>query len=251
MRTLFIARSHLTAILCVLHLWAKASNPVGIFNGSFEDGLNGWELNWEGLEVYPGDYAGQPPPPEYPYPGCTVPSNTMFTYNTPVSAMAREGQRILQLDVSDDGSAVWQMPDGRTYFFVAAEALTFSQTFEAAAGASVTGRAAYWTRCPLRMPGDPVHGDASILVDGIEVWHASPLTLEPPEVTGGAQDSGWDQWIHPLTGEGEHTITIRIAQGCQDTSRASFDAITLVPEPTTLSLLSLGSLVLAIRSRRR
>jgi len=248
-----VALMGLLALLCVSRSPASANTRSTIINGSFEDGLNGWDLDWEGLWVS-HETAERA---DYPYPGSSIPPGNRFGYGVPFpTPSARDGDHLYGITVRDNGPEPrWTMPDGHTYSFVNALSLTLHQTFHATAGTTITGWAYFGTGCPNHEAADEAHGASTIAIGGVKVWHASPLTLAPPPA-GYDPDEGdyrygeWDQWFYEFPADGDYELRFQTEFGCEYTSTLAVDAISIIPEPNTLALLGLGGCAMEMARRR-
>jgi hypothetical protein len=221
----------------LLLLIAPAANAA-VINGSFEDGLTGWTVISDDNYIGTGDRFFFTPV-TYAYPQSTVGLSSFFTASTVPDP---RGQ-ILQC-ITEEGYATisWTMPSGVTYSRFGAP-YSVIQTVYAQAGAVISG----WANYLSDEGAGP--GQASVLINGHEVWAASDAQIGRPFTF-----LGWQHWSYIVPQDGDFAISLHVnSSGNWPWSAAYFDDIelTAVPEQATFMVGAFSILLVGLDAGRR
>ena len=208
---------------------------AGVMNGSFETGdLSGWStLGSTSTVTGLGDYS----PTDGAYAGLLDTSGTASSASIESALGLASGDLgTLASGNGTSGSLVYQ-------------------SFYASAGTVISFDYLFATN---ELPGpNNIYNDfafASILVDSVltDIASVTSTVLTSPSTSGYFADSGWLTFDHTLSVSGLVTLGIGILDGDDliVDSGLMIDNIKAVPEPSTLALLFLGLLGLALRQRR-
>lgn len=221
----FTRLNPLLALLVALPMAQVAAVPL--INGSFEDGLTGWELSVGGrFHIF--QYASPPYDPIDPFDVPFV-KNTLEAQVTPSSSYGViDGSRagvINNIQSKFEHAIIG--PDGRPARWVEhSYTLLLSQTFDVPEGGIISGWGRLWTE-----DFPPYNSDkAFVTIDGVEVWKNSVEDVVKNYI--GAPTLGpWEQWSATL-GPGQHTIALGVSGDTEKYSTGFFDAIRVsaVPE---------------------
>jgi hypothetical protein len=222
-----------------------AAGPIGLTNGSFENGTTGWTVSIPtGLsEVHPG-----------PQPAGTI--DILNSYSTPwylppVQTLSPTDGSAFALIGSQEAGAFFG------YGIQGPFDIELTQTISLAAGERLSGDAFFYN-------GDYVAQEQA----WVRIFDASGTLVATPWFdTSGADDnntrdgyplsattyqtaSDWIQWSWQAGTGGEYTIALGVTTIGDNywASYAGFDGVT--PEPTSGSLLFLGGLFAAYRRSR-
>lgn len=202
--------------------------------------IQSWNVQWHDLIV--SDPNGGPIPIPYPFADASVPFPTIGPLT---SRIGSDSVEFMATDPDSGPRLRWIGPDGRDYLYLYARGLSLVHTLHASAGTLISGRALYETRCPNDnvWPADEEHGASSVRINGLAVWNASPLTLDPPSDGFGLRSSGWQNWSFLVPEDGTYTLSLDIwSPGCQYEEWVRFESIRTPDDGSLLLLFGVGAL---------
>lgn len=224
-------------------------NPL--INGSFEDGLAGWDLSVSGFGVHNPFYVDSPPHPAIDLWSVPFIRDTLASQ---VEAATRfnpvDGAKAGLIDnVQRPLVHFFTLPDGRPGGWQQVSyTLSLSQTFDLPDGGTISGWSRFWTADWLPFDND----FASVTVNGTEVWKNSVAHVVG--ILPGVGGIGpWEPWSTTV-GPGQYTISLNVGGDDQAGAVGVFDAIRVgaVPDAgSTVALLALSLLGIITLPRAR
>lgn len=266
----------LSALVVLSQLLTNTSQASYIVNGSFENGIDGWNIFAEGgvflseNEPYDQLYTFEHPLKNLDqiYYGASIndPSGYGKIERIETSPTTLPGAIGSMLDLSGFGSETFwfEAPDGTGWTFVPDAHYAFepyihlglTQTLDLQAGQIVSGWSRFFTSDYANFDYDR----AFVTIGDEEVWENSVL-----DVWKGWDDQNlrrysegeWSQWSWQAPADGSYLLSLKITTDDQEGSWSNFDNITVsgpqpmrVPDGGSTAILILGTVPLLFGLRR-
>lgn len=236
----------LMALGCIVGLIFVRTAKADVFNEGFESGsFADWTVSVEYGHSYQGSHYTVGPtgdihlmsPTNYPFDPLTNPyikNDIKFIDDV----TAPEGNRYLKLTPGRRGWRAFTAPDGGSYnFYDQNYRVVLSRPFFIAAGQSLS----LWVNFLTEELPNFNDDDLEVRINGQTIFELSVDNVWPfGDRSTGMSTSGWTNVMWSPAATGNYTLSLVASQDDQLFSSASFDNITIIPEPNPSVLVAAG-----------